>query len=115
MISASNTRKIILSKVSVEDFIGRTVEFDEILRHAKSSGEKNGLLFSTSPNSGSSEILKQVYDQIFYENGEIIPFYFAFSADDKSPEEVAIRFLQTFLLQVVAFRRQDADLLKNFS
>jgi serine/threonine-protein kinase RsbW len=111
MILTENQRKKILSKVSAEEFIGRTSQFDEILRHAKGLSENRGLLVLCSPIAGVSELLKQVYDQLFYENTETIPFYFSFSKNDKSPEETAIRFLQTYLLQVVAFRRRDAELL----
>jgi serine/threonine-protein kinase RsbW len=103
----------ILSQLDAEDFIGRTNELDEILRHAKEEGKTKGLLILSAPFCGLSELLKQTYDQLFYEQGEIIPVYFAFSSNDQTAEQFARRFLQTFLLQVVAFRRNAANLLNS--
>jgi serine/threonine-protein kinase RsbW len=57
------------------------------------------------------ERMKHQHDRLFQRQNEIIPFYFAFSPGNKSARQTAIRFLQTFLLQTVAFRRQDARLL----
>ena len=111
MNSNSLQRTKILSLLPAEDFIGRTTETDEILRHAKKTEQNFGLLLLSKPANGVSELLWQVYDQLFYEQGEIIPFYFSFSKNDQTAEQVARRFLQTFLLQTVAFRRGDAKLL----
>ena len=111
MNSNNLQRTKILSLLTAEDFIGRTSETDEILRHAKKTEQNFGLLLLSKPGNGVSELLWQVYDQLFYEQGEIIPFYFSFSKNDQTAEQVARRFLQTFLLQTVAFRRGDAKLL----
>lgn len=107
------TRTKILSQLETEDFIGRTRELDEILRHAKEEGNKQGLLILSAPFVGLSELLRQTYDQLFYEQGEVIPVYFSFSQNDQTAEQIARRFLQTFLLQVVAFRRNAANLLNS--
>lgn len=104
-------RTNILSCLAPEDFTGRSSETDEVLRHAKKTAPNYGLLLLSKPAGGLSELLRQVYDQLFYEQGDIIPFYFAFSKNDKTAEQAARRFLQTFLLQTVAFRRADAKLL----
>lgn len=100
-----------ISTVSAVDFIGRTRELDAILRHAKSENSANGLLLLSAPALGSSELLKQTYDQLFYEQSEIVPFYFALKRSDKNAKSAAIRFLQSFILQLVTFRRQDAKIL----
>lgn len=101
----------ILSRLESEDFIGRTSEIDEILRHAKGQNQAKGLLLLSAPNTGLSELLRQTYDQLFYEQGEIIPVYFSFTENDQTPEQFAKHFLQTVLLQVVAFRRNDPKIL----
>jgi serine/threonine-protein kinase RsbW len=100
----------ILSRREPEDFIGRARELDEVLRHGK-SGEGSGLLILSAPAEGVSELLRQTYDRLFLEQGDLIPFYFALSGNDRSVENTITRFLQTFFLQVVAFRRNDATLL----
>jgi serine/threonine-protein kinase RsbW len=105
------TRKPILSRVSAEEFIGRTHELDEILRHAKLENDHKGLLVLSTLGDGTTEFLCQVYDQLFYENDNVIPIYFSLNYNHKTVEQIAGNFLQVFLSQVVAFRRNDANLL----
>lgn len=102
-----------LANVPAEEFIGRTQELDVLLRHAKSENSNKGFLLLSAPSSGASELLKQIYDQLFYENGEIIPIYFSVKAGDQSVAHSVLRFLHDFLTQIVAFRRQDAG-INNF-
>ncbi len=104
------SRAAILSRREPEEFIGRARELDEVLRHAR-SGEGKGLLILSAPAEGVSELLRQSYDQLFREQAQVIPFYFALSQNDRSVENAVTRFLQSFLLQVVAFRRNDPTLL----
>ena len=107
----SAKREKILSAVSPENFIGRTSELDTLLRHAKGDDELRGLLLLSAPALGASELLRQTYDQIFYEQrSDAIPFYFSVKKSDKTPKASALRFLQSFLQQTVAFRRQDAKI-----
>jgi serine/threonine-protein kinase RsbW len=104
------SRTRILSRREPEEFIGRTRELDEILRHAKSE-DGSGLLILSAPAEGVSELLLQAYDQLFYEQGETIPFYFALSKNDKTVEGAVTRFLQSFIQQITAFRKSDRALL----
>ncbi len=103
----NRTREKILSTVAPENFIGRTRETDTLLRHAKGDSESNGVLLLSAPALGSSELLRQIYDQLFYEQGSAIPFYFAVKKSDKTAKSAALRFVQNFLQQTVAFRRRD--------
>lgn len=100
-----------LANVSAEEFIGRTKELDVLLRYAKSESFSNGFLLLAAPSCGASELLKQTFDQLFYENSEIIPIYFAIKKSDRNAAQSAVRFLRDFLTQVVAFRRQEAGIL----
>ncbi len=102
----------VLTTVAAEDFIGRTREFDALWQHAKGETSKHGLLLFSAPSVGASELLKQVYDRLFLNQPETIPFYFALKKSDKTAKQAAIRFLQTFLQQTVAFRRKDASILR---
>lgn len=106
-------RKRILSSVQSEDFIGRTEDSEKILRHARDENSPRGFLLLSAPAIGSSELLKQIYDKLFYEQSEIIPFYFAFKKTDKTALTCAVRFLQSFLQQTIAFRRQTPDILNS--
>lgn len=113
MQSQELKREKILSSLKIEDFIGRSGEMDEILRHAKRESKSLGMLVLSEPGNGLSELLRQTYDQLFYEQGETIPVYFSFLKNNETAEETARRFLQNFLLQVVAFRRSDVGLLNS--
>jgi serine/threonine-protein kinase RsbW len=104
-------REKILSNLETEEFVGRSRELDALLRHAKGEGKTNALLLSSAPGFGASELLRQAYDQLFYEQGEVIPFYFALRKSDKTARATATRFLHSFLQQVVAFRRQERKIL----
>jgi serine/threonine-protein kinase RsbW len=104
-------REKILSNLAPGELIGRTGEFDTLLRHAKGEGHGAGFLVSSAPSLGVSELLRQLYDQLFYEQDEIVPVYFALRRSDKTARTAATRFLQTFLQQTVAFRRADSKIL----
>ncbi len=101
----------ILSQLTKHEFVGRDSEFEKLLQHAKSNDSVNGLMLLSAPFDGSSEILKQVYEELFEQQSEIVPFYFSVSKNDVTVENAVRRFLQSFLLQVVAFRRKDAKML----
>lgn len=108
---SKSTRKKILSRVSADEFVGRSNEFDEIIRHSKLEIDYKGLLLLSTLGDGTTELLYQVYDHLFYEQGEIIPIYFTLNTNHKTSEQIARNFLQSFLTQIVAFRRNDANLL----
>lgn len=101
----------ILSTIRAEDFIGRTRETEMLRRHAQSESETRGLLFLSAPASGASEVLKQFYDKLFAANGDAIPVYFSVKDSDKTARNSAVRFLQTFITQTIAFRHQDARII----
>jgi serine/threonine-protein kinase RsbW len=101
----------ILSTVSSADFIGRNRELEILLRHANGENQSRGLLLLSAPALGASEVLRQTYDRLFAEQGEVIPFYFSLKNSGKTSRHAALRFLQTFLQQTVAFRRKDEKIL----
>jgi len=104
-------REKILANLAPENFTGRSLETDALLQHAKADDKTNGLLVSSSPAAGVSELLRQAFDRLFYEQGEIIPVYFALKKSDKTAKAAATRFLQLFLQQTVAFRRADSKII----
>ncbi|HEX8289944.1 MAG TPA: ATP-binding protein [Pyrinomonadaceae bacterium] len=102
-------RKEILA--TAENFVGRTRETDALLRHARGEAYERGLVLLAAPRSGASELLKNVFDSLFREQSETIPFYFALKKTDETARQTAIRFLYEFLQQLVAFRRANARIL----
>lgn len=108
---ANSEQLPILSTVDAEDFFGRETEIDRLLRHAKGEADSLGMLVLSSPGQGLSELLRHTYDQLFYEQDEIIPIYFEVKKSDRSLKELSVRFLQTFLGQLVAFKRNDSKVI----
>lgn len=100
----------ILGRVAPEEFVGRYDALAQVLRLASPEARERGLLLLAAPSVGVSEFLRQAYDELFRENSEAIPVYFALTLNDRTARASADHFLQTFLQQFVAFRRRDAKL-----
>lgn len=45
-------------------------------RHARGESGGTGLVMLAEPGAGASEMLRQVYDVLFADPNEIVPFYF---------------------------------------
>ena len=101
----------IFGNVTTDEFVGRRSEIERLMLHARSLDGVKGLTLLAAPNSGSSELLRQVFDRLFAEQEEIIPVYFAVKKSDSSALQTARRFLREFLVQTVAFRRRNAFVL----
>ena len=104
--SSENFRRI-LARVAPPDFVGRTEELDRIMAHAAPENAGRGLLLLMEPSAGVSELLRQAYDRIFKQHSDIIPIYFAFTRNETTAVSAAIEFLNTFLQQYIAFRRNE--------
>ncbi len=104
-------KKRILGKVAPEDFVGRSTELATLLNFASGAYNLNGLLLMHAPTVGASELLRQVFDELFYLNNGIVPVYFRLNKSDKTTLAVAQKFLTDFLFQVVACRRRDDSIL----
>src|SRR6266516_613818 len=102
----------ILGRVSADEFIGRAAELQQIVRHASRPGAR-GLLLLLAPPAGVSELLRQSFDELFNQRGNVVPVYFALTRNDGTAVEAARQFFQTFIRQCVAFRRNDPALCES--
>jgi serine/threonine-protein kinase RsbW len=109
LTSSDNFRRI-LSRVPRQEFVGRATELERVAAQAKPEKSGRGLLLLMAPSAGVSELLRQTFDQFFNERSEVIPFYFAFRRYGTTAVSAAIEFLNTFLQQYLAFRRNDPTL-----
>jgi serine/threonine-protein kinase RsbW len=103
----------ILGRVKREEFVGRAAELDRIVSYAtlsERSDETRGLLILLAPLAGVSELLRQAYDELFNQRGAVVPIYFALPQTETTAVSAAIEFLNTFLLQYIAFRRDEPAL-----
>ncbi|MGB8510515.1 MAG: hypothetical protein WCD76_19230, partial [Pyrinomonadaceae bacterium] len=111
MPGKKSTFRRILGHVAPELFVGRDAELREITEHAAHASGSRNLLVLFAPFAGVSELLRQSYDRLFAQHGGASPIYFAFSRSDSTSTGAALRFLHTFLTQLIAHRRADATLL----
>ncbi|HEX8473632.1 MAG TPA: ATP-binding protein [Pyrinomonadaceae bacterium] len=102
--------KRILGRIAPADFVGRSAALRRITSLAPHGAEQGGMLVLAAPSAGTSELLRQAYDQLFQQRGGSSPIYFALSRNDQTVIGAARRFLHTFLLQLIAHRRGDTML-----
>ncbi len=105
--SSSDNFRRILGRVVRQDFVGRAGELDRIMAQAEPVNSGRGLLLLMEPSVGVSELLRQAYDQIFNQRTEVIPIYFAITRNETTAVSAAIEFLNTFVQQYIAFRRDE--------
>jgi serine/threonine-protein kinase RsbW len=106
----SQQERSILGRIAPDEFVGRSDALEQVVRLAAPGSHERGLLLLGAPSVGVSELLRQAYDELFHERSDAIPIYFALTRNDKTAVGAARHFLQTFLLQLIAFRRHDASL-----
>lgn len=108
-MSGSQNARILAGRPAV-DFIGRTDETERLLASARSS---DGILVLSAPGAGATELLKQTYDRLFREQQDVVPFYFAIKPTFSCGREIAQSFLDEFIRQLIAFRRQDPTIVRS--
>lgn len=107
MSSRSENFRRILGRVVPQDFVGRASELDRIMVQAEPVNSGRGLLLLMEPSAGVSELLRQAYDQLFNQHTDVIPIYFAITPNETTAVSAAIEFLNTFVQQYIAFRRNE--------
>jgi serine/threonine-protein kinase RsbW len=99
----------VLARVTPQDFVGRAGELERIIAQTSEVSEGRGLLLLMEPSAGVSELLRQAYDQLFNQHSEVIPVYFAFTRNERTAVSAAIEFLNTFVQQYIAYRRNESS------
>jgi serine/threonine-protein kinase RsbW len=107
MSSRSENFRRVLGRVVQQDFVGRVAELDRIMAQAERANAGRGLLVLMEPSAGVSELLRQAYDQIFNRRSDVIPIYFAITRNETTAVSAAIEFLNTFVQQYIAYRRDE--------
>ncbi len=109
--STSNERiRRVLGRVPRSEFVGRAGELERVVAHSSAENKGRGLLLLMEPSAGVSELLRQAYDEIFTQRSDVVPIYFAFTRHETTAVSAAIEFLNAFLQQFVAFRRDEPTL-----
>src|SRR5690349_12222139 len=107
MSSRNENFRRVLGRVVQQDFVGRVAELDRIMAQAERANTGRGLLLLMEPSAGVSELLRQAYDQIFNRRSDVIPIYFAITRNETTAVSAAIEFLNAFVQQYIAYRRDE--------
>src|SRR5918996_3557924 len=107
MSSRTENFRRVLGRVTPHDFVGRAAELERVVAQAEPQNAVRGLLLLMEPSAGVSELLRQAYDQIFNRRSEVIPIYFSITRSETTAVSAAIEFLNTFVQQYIAFRRDE--------
>jgi serine/threonine-protein kinase RsbW len=107
MSSRNENFRRVLGRVVQQDFVGRAAELDRIMAQAERANAGRGLLVLMEPSAGVSELLRQAYDQIFNRRSDVIPIYFAITRNETTAVSAAIEFLNVFVQQYIAYRRDE--------
>jgi anti-sigma regulatory factor (Ser/Thr protein kinase) len=105
-----NNRRRILGRVSHSEFVGRNEELERIVAHANQTGDPLGLLILLAPAAGVSELMRQAFDAVFNLRGRAVPIFFSIPRSETTSVSTAIAFLNTFLTQYIAFKRDDPSI-----
>jgi serine/threonine-protein kinase RsbW len=100
----------VLGRVTHLEFVGRVTQLDRVVAQANHDKNGRGLLLLMEPAAGVSELLRQAYDRLFNRRTEVIPIYFAFTRHETTAVSAAIEFLNSFLQQYIAYRRDEPEL-----
>ncbi len=103
--------KRIMARVAPENFVGRAEPLRELTALAAHHTSPRNILLLAAPQAGASELLRQAFDTLFTQRGGASPIYFTFARSDRTAANAARRFLQTFILQLVAHRRAEPTLV----
>ncbi len=100
----------ILSRLSRDEFVGRGAEVRRVCALAQAGSSSNAFLLGAQ-RAGKTEVLRQSFDCLFNERGQVIPFYFALRRSSVEPEEFARDYFSQCLAQFLAFRSNNARLI----
>lgn len=102
---------MVLARVSPDMFVGREDDVERLYLRAIAGPGQNLVRVTGAPGVGTSEILRRGYDRLFREQRFVIPFYFSLRESDLTAASSASRFVYEFLLQLIAFRKNDSSLI----
>jgi serine/threonine-protein kinase RsbW len=108
--ASANEKRRILGRVARDEFVGRSDELQRVVAQATDDYAGRGLLVLMEPAAGVSELLRQAYDEIFNQHSDVVPIYFAFTRNETTAVGAAIEFLNSFVQQYIAHRRNQPEL-----
>src|SRR5580692_3566410 len=107
----------VLSSLRSSEFFGRDAHLDRLCALAEVAPSSNtplgNILVIGPPRVGKTELLKRAFDRLFHHAGPRAPIYYALNPNRLEAEEFSTDYFLQFLVQFVAFRRKDAQILRD--
>ncbi|PYS90731.1 MAG: hypothetical protein DMF62_04110 [Acidobacteria bacterium] len=108
---STRTAKPLLARKHPDKFVGRDAELDRLYLRAVSDMGSGSIHLSGRAGTGTSELLRQLYDRLFFEQRFVVPFYYSLNSRDATAYTATANYLYQFVLQAIAFRRQEPGLI----
>lgn len=108
MTTQTQATSRVLSRLTRHEFVGRDADLRRVCGLAQASS--NALLLG-APKAGKSELLRQCFDHLFNERGQVVPFYYGLRNSSADPEAFARDYFSQALAQFLAFRSGDPKLI----
>lgn len=95
--------------IPVKDFVNRKNEVLSLKRlpELRESHTTGNILLEGSHGSGKTELLKQVYRSIYWEDSPVVPFYYAFRSATLKAGLFAQDYFSQFIRQYISFFSKD--------
>ncbi len=97
---------------TTKNFLGRNSEIEGLQGIAAEAafGDANSLLVYGKRGVGKTELLKHLYNRLFSQQNDSIPFFYTLKTSFTSIEDFSKDYLRSFILQGLAFLNKDIAL-----
>ena len=103
----------IFTMIPDEEFFDRESELERIYNYALSIPKKlaSSLILTGRRGIGKTELLKRIYNRLFWKQDTVIPFYYSMNRDYLSVQEFSRDYLSEFIKQYIGFTQKDHTLV----
>lgn len=104
---------MLFSLLKQADFLDRSGDLQALLSHvtAAAGGHAGSLVVTGRPGIGKTELLKQLFNRLFWKQQQMAPFFYSVNTALLSAQSFSRDYLAGFLSQALAFRRKEQALL----
>ena len=113
-MKCKNTKDAIFPVIPEEEFFGRQDIIEDIYaitqRPSVSSGRS--IFLCGRPKTGKTEVLRRLYNRLFWEQDKYVPFYYVFPEESLTVYDLCKDYLSEFLRQYLGFIKKDPALIR---